>query len=393
MIYVLLAVSVPILASKSIDSLIKYIGDKLKFKKLLYVSISILVLTIFLLFAGESLLSFIKSSESLRYSQDQISYLKNARVNLFNKGLILCLIVVGSFVLLCWLFKNKQVKKNYFYYLIIALSLADIWYVSSEFMNLKPKRNMDKLFKSDSAIRKIQEDMDYFRVFPADEIRSNKYSYWNIESIGGYRPIKLRNYEDLMSANGFSRPHVLNMLNVKYVITGKKINNTNFEKVEGIGNLYENKKVLPKAWFVSKVKNVNSQRASLMETLLSSFDPSDEAVVLNYEGPQLPNKVDGSIEVKLRKENQIILKTNSSTGGLMVLSETYYKSGWKATINGSHSKIYQTNHILRSLYVPKGKNEIIFWYDTSLFKKTRILSRISFLIVVFSISMLFRKKD
>ena len=141
MIYVLLAVSVPILASKSIDSLIKYIGDKLKFKKLLYVSISsILVLTIFLLFAGESLLSFMKSSESLRYSQDQISYLKNARVNLFNKGLILCIIVVSSFVILCWLFKNKQVKRSYFYYLIIALSLADIWYVSSEFMNLKPKK-------------------------------------------------------------------------------------------------------------------------------------------------------------------------------------------------------------------------------------------------------------
>ena len=48
MIYVLLAVSVPILASKSIDSLIKYIGDEIKFKKLLYVSTSILVLTIFL---------------------------------------------------------------------------------------------------------------------------------------------------------------------------------------------------------------------------------------------------------------------------------------------------------------------------------------------------------
>ncbi len=130
-----------------------------------------------------------------------------------------------------------------------------------------------------------------------------------------------------------------------------------------------------------------------METLLSSFDPSNEAVVLNYEGPQLPNKVDGSVEVKLRKENQIILKTNSSTGGLLVLSETYYKSGWKAIINGNHSKVYQANHILRSLYVPKGKNEIIFWYDTSLFNKTRTLSRISLLIVLFSMSMLFRKKD
>ena len=39
-----------------------------------------------------------------------------------------------------------------------------------------------------------------------------------------------------------------------------------------------------------------------METLLSSFDPSDEAVVLNYEGPPTSNKVDGSIEVKLEKK-------------------------------------------------------------------------------------------
>ena len=113
--------------------------------------------------------------------------------------------------------------------------------------------------------------------------------------------------------------------------------------------------MLPKAWFVGKVKNVNSQRVSLMETLLSSFNPSNEAVVLDYEGPQFPNKIDGSIKVKLKKENQIILNTNSSTGGLLVLSEVYYKPGWKATINGSHSKIYQTNHILRSYMFPKEK--------------------------------------
>ena len=40
-----------------------------------------------------------------------------------------------------------------------------------------------------------------------------------------------------------------------------------------------------------------------------------------------------------------------------------------------------------------GENEIIFWYDTSLFNQTRILSRISFLIVLFSMGMLYRKED
>ena len=51
---------------------------------------------------------------------------------------------------------------------------------------------------------------------------SNKYSYWNIESIGGYRPIKLRNYQDLMDAGGFSRPRVLDMLNVNMLLQKRK---------------------------------------------------------------------------------------------------------------------------------------------------------------------------
>ena len=132
---------------------------------------------------------------------------------------------------------------------------------------------------------------------------------------------------------------------------------------------------------------LDKERFELLQ--LSSFKYSQ---IVGLEA-QLTNKIDGSIKVKLRKENQIILKTNSSMGGLMVLSEIYYKPGWKATINGNPAKIYQTNHILRSVYVPKGENEIIFWYDTSLFNQTRILSRISFLIVLFSMGMLYRKED
>ena len=136
---------------------------------------------------------------------------------------------------------------------------------------------MDRLFNANKVVDKIKEDDSHFRVFPADELRSNKYSYWNIESIGGYRPIKLRNYEDLMNARGFSKPQILNMLNVKYVITKKKINNPNFVKVNDLDGLYKNINVLPKAWLVGKLKNVKSvdelvykeayDRAKTMDTL------------------------------------------------------------------------------------------------------------------------------
>ena len=93
----------------------------------------------------------------------------------------------------------------------------------------------------------MKNDDSKFRVFPADEINSNKFGYWNIESIGGYHAVKLRHYQDLMDVGGFRRPVILNMLNVKYIITNKKIENKAFKKIEG-NNLYENLDVLPRSW-------------------------------------------------------------------------------------------------------------------------------------------------
>ena len=76
-----------------------------------------------------------------------------------------------------------------------------------------------------------------------------------------------------MDAGGFNRSHILNMLNVKYVVTNKKINNPDFIPLKGIEGIYENKKVLPKAWIVGKIKSVKSQKESLMETLLRGLIP------------------------------------------------------------------------------------------------------------------------
>ena len=68
--------------------------------------------------------------------------------------------------------------------------MLDLWIVNVEFLHLKPSKNMDLLFQEDPIIKYLNSDDDHFRIFPADELNSNKYSYWNLESIGGYRPRK-----------------------------------------------------------------------------------------------------------------------------------------------------------------------------------------------------------
>ena len=51
-----------------------------------------------------------------------------------------------------------------------------------------------------------------------------------------------------------------------------------------------------------------------------------------------------------------------------------------------------TNHVLRSVKIPAGKSEIIFEYNDRNWKNTRLLSRVSFIAVLFGLGFLFWKE-
>ena len=381
MIYALLAITIPILAARGYDTFINQDNGKHIFEKILYFIGGIAASSFLLLILADFSIDFTSPKDG-RYNPSIIGQLTSLRLDLFNKGVFLAISISLSLMTLFWAVRNNKISKTLFGYAIIGLTIIDLGVLNSEFIDVKPKKNMDRLFKKTDIINYLVTENTHFRVYPADELTSNKYSYWNIESIGGYRPIKLRSYQDLMDAGGFNRPHILDMLNVKYILTRKKINNPNFIPVNDLKGIYENKKVLPKAWIVGNLKNVYSQRESLMETLMTGFNPSNSAVVVDYNGNQIPENVVGKANVKTKEENKIEIDCQSETGGLLVLSEIYYKPGWKAFVNGKETPIFQTNHILRSVRIPSGSSEVIFEYDKSDWEKTRLLSRISFLSII-----------
>ena len=381
MIYSLLAVTIPILAARGYDTLMIAKNKKQTFEKVLNVVGGIAACSFLLLILADFLIDFTSLKDG-RYNPSIVGQLRSLRLDLFNKGVFLAFAISLSLMTLFWAIKNNKISKTLFGYAIIGLTIIDLGVLNSEFIDVKPKKNMDRLFKKTDIINYLVTENTHFRVYPADELTSNKYSYWNIESIGGYRPIKLRSYQDIMDAGGFNRPHILDMLNVKYILTRKKINNPNFIPVKDLKGIYENKRVLPKAWIVGSLKNVDSQRESLMETLMTGFNPSNSAVVVDYNGNDIPENVVGKANVKTKEENKIEIDCQSETGGLLVLSEIYYKPGWKAFVNGKETPIFQTNHILRSVRIPSGSSEVIFEYDKSDWEKTRLLSRISFLSII-----------
>ena len=272
---------------------------------------------------------------------------------------------------------------------MLFILIIDLWILNNEFLSLTKKKNFESQFIKDAVIDHIVDDDSNFRIFPADDLGSNIYGYWGIQSIGGYRAVKLRNYQDLMDVGGFKRPTILNMLNVKYLLTKKAVKNPAFTKITGLEGIYQNLDYLPRAWFVNKIDNVKDQKASLNRLMDISFRPNEKAILVGYDGPILDENGDGYIESIDLKTNTVKINCFSKGGSLLVLSEIYYKPGWKCKINGKNTKIYQANHVLRSVYVPDGKHEVVFYYDSSDWQTARLTSRASFFLATFFCLFLF----
>ena len=97
MIYILLAITVPILASKGLDIFLEVYENADKRKYIFYFLGSLLVLSLSFFLVGDLFFSF-STSGDLRYDPMTISKIRSARIDLFNKGLILaisiCLIAI-----------------------------------------------------------------------------------------------------------------------------------------------------------------------------------------------------------------------------------------------------------------------------------------------------------
>ena len=392
MIYLLLAIIIPFLGAKGMDLFFEKNKEKDFQKKILRVIGFLILFTIVLLIIGKATFSFSASSDA-RYHPSQISKLFLSRTELFEKGLIITLFISISLIAMVWGFLNDKLNRYSCKILLFCLFIFDIAIIANEFMDTKPAKNLDRLFKKDEIVKYLQNDLEYFRIFPVNQLGSNRYSYWNIESIGGYRPIKLRAYQDLMDAGGFNKPQILDMLNVKYIISNKEIKSTRFSRIDGLNNLYQNNSSLPKAWIVENVINAESQRESLMEILLSGFNPKNTAIINGYSGKYINSKGSGTVNIISRDQDKIEIRTSSKTGGILVLSEIFYKNGWKALVNGQNSRIYQANHILRAVEIPSGISNISFIYDTSEWKNIRIMSRVSIFTVLFLLGYFIRKES
>jgi len=285
---------------------------------------------------------------------------------------------------LVWFYIKKKLSAPLFVGILGIVILADLWSVDKRYLNNDsfvdgrtsntriPEREVDQLIRLD-------KDLSY-RVLdlttnPFSDARASYYH----KSLGGYHAAKLMRFQEMLEHqfNGAVNEDVLDMFNVRYLITQNRENNA--EQIKRRSTAAGN------AWFVDRVTFVNSNAQEMQA--ISSFDPQKEAFV-HEEFKNVLNTArlgkSESAEIKLVSyhPDTLTYEYTSPTDAFAVFSEVFYDKGWKAYIDGDEVPIVRADYILRALQVPGGNHTITFIFAPKTMQISSIVSLIASIILV-----------
>ncbi len=307
------------------------------------------------------------------------------------------MLVIGFLLLLaygaCYMYIKGSLKYPVFLMAIILLAIIDLWHIDFKTLNWDKKSDNEAVFRTPDYVDWIlKNDKNNFayRVFDMQQLTTNIYAYWRLESISGYQGAKLRIYQDMIDVAGINNPMVWKLMNVKYFIADKPYNDSSFAPVyKGSKYILRFNNFLPKAYFVSSYKTASGIEI-LNNIKKGDFDPKQVAFLEKDPGIKI-DAVDSTAKVQIMNYgvHDITMDADASGNNLMFLSEAYYPAGWKAYIDGQETEIYKTDYLFRSIIVPKGKHKIEFKFypETYYTGKKIVLGSNLVLFIIFGIAI------
>ncbi len=258
---------------------------------------------------------------------------------------------------------------------IFGITIADLYRFGNKFLPFTPQ---EFLFPDTKTTQYLQKNigMDRIALLNNELLAPNIATAHKIQSIEGYDPLYLERYAryvsvlernsahdtSMMSFNRIITPHnidshLINLLNARYVLSLHSLDYPFLRKVheEGQTLIYENDKAVPRAYFVSSYKGVISQEEQLKH--LYSADLGETAVVETKTSED--NLSVGKAVVSTYNENEVIIQTENTGDGFLVLMDSYYPT-WRAYVDEMETTIYITNGAFRGVKVPKGNHTIRF---------------------------------
>jgi hypothetical protein len=280
---------------------------------------------------------------------------------------------------------------------ILALAVSDLWSFGSRYL---VSFNPGILYMDRDLKAFLRSDKEPFRLGTPISTLLNTGFLEDLKDVGGYDQLTLKNYNEfinfsqglpldqpnfVMAISRFSP--LLRLLNLKYYIVESSVNLKlpDFKLVFENANyqVYRDEKSFPRSFVVHDAQVIHGREARLQALAAATFDPMSAAIVdepiAGLAGaPMLRSPSPQLIE---DSPNKVVIEADLKDAGLLVLSDVFYP-GWKAFVDGKETRIYQVNHAVRGVVLPKGRHVTEFRYDPLSFKIGAVVSLASLVLVV-----------
>ncbi len=354
--------------------------------------------------------------------QDAHAAFVTAAADLLNVRRCLGLFVAGSLLLAAA--AGAAINRAVAHFAFVALIAIDFFSATS---GLQLTSDRELFHRTNPTIEFLKKDPGLFRFYTSPTVRrensfvksdendygrflqeakeglcANRMMEYGLYDARGYESMRLMNYaklEHLIDSMGLPAcAKLLDLLNVKYVLTTRAVSREGFTLVaQGRFYLYENKNVLPRAFLVPK-SIVLTHEKEIAEALKSgTFAPSQE-VILEEPAPKADGRrppsgrlrfashsalrgplrggsaslrTPGSAEsarIVRYRPREVIVDVAADSPKFLVLGDQYYP-GWKAFVDGKRSRLYKADFVLRAVYIDApGRHTVRFVFDPFSFK-------------------------
>jgi hypothetical protein len=194
---------------------------------------------------------------------------------------------------------------------------------------------------------------------------------------------------------------LLDMLNVKYVLTQEPVNLPGYVYVQDgleTSKLYENRNSLPRAFLVKNFQVLSSGEEFASAFVDPNFYPRNTVLLEKIperlqalkKKPTLPS-LKSAAKVIVYENNRIVLEVTTPEAALLFLSESYYP-GWKAFVNGSQEEILRANFVFRAIPLGPGSHQVEVVYQPLSFKIGLLVSLFTIFVLLIAWSISTRRR-
>ncbi len=328
---------------------------------------------------------------------------RQLRLVLVRTDAVWFMVVAGGAVALVYLWLKGTLARRWLFTGLLTLTVLDLGRVDRQIIQpspdsmrasvLQPMAYVRRYLSSDPVIDFIASAPDKFRIMPMGGLQNdNRWAAFGIESIAGYHPAKLANYDRFMQASGFRSGGILRMLNVKYLVSQQRFSDPRFEEVL-VGNLYSGGQYRPavvyeyhdfmeRAWFPGQVAAGGAEQQIIEQLIKPGYDPSMVVYISNDNWADSLIGGSGRVLESAWQPDHIRLEVATDQPALLVVSEIYYPAGWVARVDGGETPIFQVNTILRGVMVPAGRHTVTLEFDPADLRYGRWISRLALLAII-----------